>query len=121
MFEGFRVAHRQSGLHLKSALLSLTAIALLAAISLPARAGDDRAIKSRVAPIYPEVAKRMHVQGEVKLIATVDASGKVTDVKEVSGNHMLTIAAEDAVKMWRFEPGPAVDSVPVSVNFALAQ
>ena len=121
MFEGFRVVHRQSGLQLKSALLSLTAIALLAAISLPARAGDDRAVKSRIAPVYPEIAKRMHIQGEVKLIATVDANGKVTDVKEVSGNHMLSLAAEDAVKMWRFEPGPAGDPVPVSVNFALSQ
>jgi len=41
-----------------------------------ARAADERAVKSRVTPIYPEVAKRMKIRGAVKLVATVDAQGK---------------------------------------------
>ena len=73
--------------------------ALLLAMALPARAGDDRAIKTRVSPVYPEIAKRMKIAGVVRIEATVDPQGKVKEVKTVSGNHMLSVAAEDAVRM----------------------
>ena len=102
-------------------LLQAAALALLVAMALPSRAADDRAIKSRVAPVYPEIAKRLKIGGEVKLDATVDANGKVTDVKPVSGNRVLSQAAEDAVRQWRFEPGDGSATVTVVVNFALTQ
>jgi len=98
----------------------LVAIVALA-LALPVRAADDRAVKVRVPPIYPEVAKRMHVTGEVRLSATVDAQGNVKDVKPISGNHMLELAAEDAVRKWKFVPGDGDAVVEVSINFSLGQ
>src|SRR5580658_5683797 len=94
------------------------ALALAFAITLPARAGDDRAVKSRVAPIYPELAKRMHITGLVKIEATIDADGKVTAVKTVSGSHALSPAAEEAVSKWKFVPGSDTSTVVVDVNFS---
>ena len=94
-------------------------LALLLSLALPARAGDDRAVKTRVPPIYPEIAKRMKISGEVKLEVTVDADGKVKDAKTVSGNHVLGDAAEEAVRKWRFESGNGDATVVVSVTFAL--
>jgi TonB family protein len=102
-------------------LLQAAALAAIVALALPAWAGDDRAIKSRVTPVYPEIAKRMRITGEVQLEATVDAQGKVKEVKPVSGNHMLEVAAEDAVRQWRFAPGDGDSVVTVSVNFTLSQ
>jgi TonB family protein len=102
-------------------LLRAAALAAIVALALPARAGDDRAVKSRVPPVYPEIAKRMRICGEVRLVATVDAQGKVKDVKPVSGSHMLELAAEDAVRQWKFAPGDGDTDVTVSVNFALSQ
>jgi TonB family protein len=96
-------------------------LALMLTMALPARAGDERAVKSRVSPVYPEIAKRMKIGGAVKLEATVDAQGKVTEVKTISGNHMLSVAAEDAVRQWKFVPGEGVSNVNVEVNFAAAQ
>jgi len=98
--------------------MQTVALALLVSFAIPARAGE-RAIKSRVPPMYPEIAKRMRIEGVVKLSVTVDADGKVTDVKEVSGNHSLAIAAMDAVRKWRFDAGTGVDTLEVSLNFAL--
>ncbi len=94
---------------------------LIFGFSLCARAADERAVRTRVTPVYPEVAKRMKISGAVKLEVTVDADGKVTDVKEVSGNHTLSVAAEDAVRKWKFAPGPGVSTVDVDLNFQLAQ
>jgi len=102
-------------------LLRTAALAAVVALALPAHAGDNRAIKSRVPPVYPEIAKRMRICGEVQLQATVDAEGKVKNVKPVSGNHMLELAAEDAVRQWKFAPGDGDSVVTVSVNFALSQ
>jgi len=92
--------------------------ALAMALTMPSGA-EDRAVKQRVPPVYPEVAKRMRVEGVVKLSVTVDAQGKVLDVKTVSGNHMLSIAADDAVRKWKFDAGAGVSTVEVSMNFAL--
>jgi TonB family protein len=97
------------------------AVALLVALAIPARAADDRPVKSRVAAVYPELAKRMRISGDVHLQATVDPEGKVTDVKTLNGNRALATAAEEAVRRWKFAPGPSVSTVEVNVNFALAQ
>ena len=96
-------------------------LASLFVLSMVAGAADERAVKSRVAPVYPEIAKRMKIGGAVKLEVTVDADGKVADVKPVSGNQMLSIAAQDAVRKWRFVPGPGESTVSVEIEFNVAQ
>lgn len=98
--------------------LRLWAMGLLVAAVCTASA-EQRAVKSRVAPVYPEVAKRMRISGVVKLEATVDADGKVTEVKTVSGNHMLSIAAEDAVRKWKFVSAPATSTEDLDIKFDL--
>jgi TonB family protein len=106
---------------ISKSLFRAAALVLFLSMSLPAHAGGDRAIKSRVSPNYPEIARRMKISGVVKMEATVDAEGKVTAVKTLEGNRMLSQAAEDAVHKWRFAAGEGVETVPVEVNFAIAQ
>jgi TonB family protein len=99
----------------------LACLGLAVACILPLHATTDRAIRQRVAPIYPELAKRMRVSGTVKVAATVAPDGTVSATKVVSGNHMLSGAAEDAVHKWKFTPADSESTVEVDVNFALAQ
>lgn len=106
---------RRAGLRVMQA----AALALMMSLVMPAGAADERAVKLKTQPTYPEIAKRMRVSGVVRLTVTVDADGKVTDVKPLSGNGMLSAAAEEAVRKWRFEPGPATSTVEVAINFAL--
>ena len=98
-----------------------SALALVLAMALPVLASGARGVKTRVAPIYPEIAKRMRVSGTVKLEAAVDAQGKVTDVKELSGNHILALAAKEALLHWKFEPAPAETNETIDINFELGQ
>jgi TonB family protein len=101
--------------------LQAAALAMVVAMALPARAADERAVKSRVPPVYPEIAKRMRISGIVKIEAAIDADGKVTSVKTISGNRALSSAAEEAVSKWKYVPSAAASVVEVDVNFNLAQ
>ncbi len=94
-------------------------LGIMAAIALPAGAAGDRAVKTKVPPVYPELAKRMKITGIVKVEATVDADGKVTGVKVISGSSALQNAAEDAVRKWKFVSGPGTETVSVDVSFAM--
>jgi len=95
------------------------ALALVFALAMPAGAADTRAVKSRVAPIYPEIARRMKISGAVVIEATVNAEGQVTALKPISGNHMLSTAAEQAVQKWKFKSGTGETTVQVVLNFSL--
>jgi TonB family protein len=65
-----------------------------------------RKVRTRVTPEYPDLAKRMNVTGKVKIEATVSADGRVVSTRVVGGSPLLVNAAIDALKQWRFEPGP---------------
>jgi TonB family protein len=104
--------------HSRRSLCSLFLLAVFAAGSGMALAGGRRAIVSKVAPVYPELARRMHVSGIVVLELTVAPDGSVTDAKVESGHALLGGAAQDAVRRWRFEPAAETTSMTVDVNFA---
>jgi TonB family protein len=59
----------------------------------------------------------MHVGGKVVLMVTVQPDGSVSDTKVESGHALLTTAAQDAVKKWRFAPGSEVSEAEVEINF----
>ncbi|MGA2674491.1 MAG: energy transducer TonB [Terracidiphilus sp.] len=107
--------------HAAATLFQVAALALVVMMAMPARAADDRAIRNKVPPIYPELAKRMKISGTVNIEATVDAAGKVSDAKMIGGNKILAPAAEDAVRKWTFAPGSGTAKVDVDVNFSLGQ
>ena len=76
-----------------------------------------RAVVTRVSPSYPELARRMHVGGTVVLLVTVQPDGAVSSTRVESGHPLLTAAAQDAVKHWRFAPGPDLSESEIEVTF----
>ena len=112
----FRSKHRPKAV----AITYLVAAMLVISATLPLQASDERPIKQRVSPTYPELAKRMHVSGTVRIAATVAPDGSVTATKTMSGNRMLATAAEDAVHKWKFVPAPDESVVEIEINFAPA-
>ena len=91
----------------------LIALAAILALGAPLHAQDTaandtakRKVKARVAAEYPQLAKQMGVSGKVKVEVTITPDGKVSNTKVVGGSPVLTSAAVDAVKKWKFEPGP---------------
>jgi TonB family protein len=66
----------------------------------------NRKAKFKVAPVCPELARRMNITGVVKVLVTVAANGTVKNARLIGGHPVLANAALDAVKKWRFEAGP---------------
>jgi len=77
-----------------------------------------RKVVARSAPTYPDLAKKMHLSGKVKIEATVNAAGSVVSAKMVGGNPVFESAAVDAVKQWKFESAPATTKTVVVLEFA---
>jgi periplasmic protein TonB len=78
----------------------------------------------RVQPVYPSQAMQMRLQGTVVLQAVINKQGVIKDVKAISGEPLLSRAAIDAVKQWKYNPyylnGEPVDiQTQISVVFRL--
>jgi len=69
----------------------------------------------KVAPVYPPQAMQMRTQGAVELVATISKDGDITNVKALSGDAILTRAAIEAVKQWKYKPY-LLDSQPVEIE-----
>ena len=72
-------------------------------------------LMKKVAPVYPQQALQMKVQGAVELVATISKGGDITNVKVVSGDAILARAAIEAVKQWKYKPY-LLDSQPVEIQ-----
>jgi TonB family protein len=107
-----------------------TATVLLAVLILAATAGpihlgaqqtqsEDivRRAKSKVQPLYPELARKMNIAGTVKIEVVVAPNGTVKDARVVGGHPVLAGAALDAAKKWRFEPASAESSGVIDFKF----
>lgn len=88
--------------------------------------GDVKQAKllSSVPPSYPALAKNQHISGDVRVDALIDASGRVTTMKIVSGPPLLHQAAMDALRQWKYQPatlnGNAVPMhLTVTIQFRL--
>ncbi|HWY57778.1 MAG TPA: TonB family protein [Terriglobales bacterium] len=71
-------------------------------------------IKS-VEPVYPALARQMRIQGSVELLASIGKDGSITGVKLISGDSVLSHAAIDAVKQWKYKPY-YLDDQPVAIQ-----
>lgn len=61
-------------------------------------------ILHKVSPKYPKKARKEHVEGVVRLHAIIGADGTIHELAVISGPALLTDAALQAVRLWRYEP-----------------
>jgi len=83
-----------------------------------------RALPQPVESPYPLLAQQMRVQGSVLLQALIGADGAIRDLRVLSGPAILSSAARDAVRQWRFKPylqngHPVETSANITVNFTI--
>ncbi len=100
-------------------LLAVLAIAGIPVGVRAQQAPNDilRRAKSKVQPVYPELARKMNITGTVKVEVVVSANGTVKDAKVVGGHPVLANAALEAVKKWKFEPAATESTGTVDFKF----
>jgi TonB family protein len=110
------VSVRKAGVWL--AVLALAGCAGVKGLAAQEVQGDvSRRAKSKVQPVYPELARKMNLTGTVKVEVVVSPNGSVKDAKVVGGHPVLAGAALDAVRKWRFEPAAMDSSGVVEFKF----
>ncbi|MGH9743803.1 MAG: TonB family protein [Candidatus Acidiferrum sp.] len=82
--------------------------------------GDVKSARliSEVAPIYPVMAKNQHVSGDVVVDALIDATGRVTTMKVISGPTLLHQAAMNALRHWKYQPA-TLDGKAVAMHLTV--
>ncbi|HSY93741.1 MAG TPA: TonB family protein [Candidatus Binatus sp.] len=73
---------------------------------------------------YPLLAQHMNVQGSVVLQAIIGADGSIQNLHVLSGPAILSSAAQQAVREWRFKPvvengQPVETKAKITVNFTI--
>ena len=84
-------------------LLLLTAASAASAQDSDTSQGARQVVR-KVAPVYPDLARRMRITGIVKLRATIAPDGSVKSIESVGGNPLLIKAAQEAVTKWKYAP-----------------
>ena len=86
------------------------------------RESDPRPVAGNPKPVYPRLAIRRGIEGEVSRAVSVSASGEVAgiSISKPSGSRLLDQAALEAVRQWQFAPAvrngtpsPATTTIPV--------
>ncbi len=73
---------------------------------------------SKVALVYPIMAKNQHVTGNVVVDALIDTNGHVTTMNVISGPTLLHQAAKDALRQWKYQPA-SLDGKPVAMHLTV--
>ena len=86
----------------------------LARIKISQSYSQGLLIKS-VQPKYPRNAPASHIEETVQVEATITKEGKVVNPKVLKGDRLLTAAALEAVRQWRYKPY-YLDGQPVEIQ-----
>lgn len=106
---------------IRKVLLGVVLSSAVGTCALPQQSGSEegkRKVKSKVAPAYPELAKRMNVTGRVKIEVIITPDGKVKSTRALGGHPLLVQACVDAVKEWKFVAAPEETTQVVEFEFS---
>jgi protein TonB len=68
-------------------------------------------------PVYPDVARRLRLEGSVKIEVIVGPNGEIKDTKVIGGHPVLVDSALKALKDWKYERGGAETKLQVEFKF----
>lgn len=105
---------------IQKSLAGMTMLVILGGSTLAQSASTEegkRKAKTKVAPVYPELAKRMNVAGKVKIEVIITPEGRVKSTRALGGHPLLVQACLDAVKEWKFAAAPEESTQMVEFEF----
>ncbi len=97
-----RVLGKKLSARLTLALAGLLLVSIGGGAQSSSTDEGKRKVKSRVAAVYPELAKRMNITGKVKIEVVIAPDGHVRTTRVIGGHPLLVNPAVDAIKEWKF-------------------
>ncbi len=76
-----------------------------------------RKVVTKVVPQIPNLARSLHLQGNVRADVLVAANGKVKSVEVKGGHPLLGQAAQNALSQWTWEPAAHETHESVELRF----
>ena len=73
----------------------------------------------RVAPQYPLMAQQLAIEGSVLIKAVISRAGTIEQAEVTSGHPLLSPAALNAVRQWRYRPY-SLNREPIEVETEIA-
>lgn len=75
---------------------------------------------SKIAPVYPVIAKQAGIAGDIVIKTSLDKNGNVGHMEVVSGPPMLRQPALEALRRWKYKPSTLNgEPVPVTILVTL--
>jgi TonB family protein len=108
MLENLKMRKMTAGAVLAVALSST-------AVNLAAQ--ETRKALSHPTPAYPEVARRMRLEGVVKVQVTIGTDGRVKQTTVIGGHPLLVSAVEETLKIWKYAPASAETTTLLEFRF----
>jgi TonB family protein len=106
---------------IRKAVVGMALLSILGTHALAQSSGAEegkRKVKTKVAPTYPELAKRMNVVGKVKIEVIITPDGRVKSTRALGGHPLLVQSCVDAVKEWKFVAAPEETTQVVEFEFS---
>ena len=82
-----------------------------------ARGDEDRKVTKKIAPEYPEMARKMNLAGVVRLVLVIAPNGTVKSAKPLGGHPLLIEPSLEAVKKWHYEPAATETTQTVEIRY----
>jgi protein TonB len=95
-------------------------VLLLAGVSFGAaksQAQEGRKVVTQTQPEYPELAKRLRLQGTVKVQVIIGTDGIIKNTKVVGGNPVLVESTLEALKKWKYAPSSSETATTLEFSF----
>ena len=106
---------------IRRVLIGMALSSVLGTTYAPAQSASEegkRKVKTKVAPTYPELAKRMNVTGRAKVEVIITPDGRVKSTRALGGHPLLVQACSDAVREWKFVTAPEETKQVVECEFS---
>ena len=90
---------------------------LLALTGAAVHGQATRKVLSSPTPIYPDLAKKMHLTGVVKVTLAVGTDGQIKNAEFQGGHPVLIEAVQMALKNWKYAPASSESKILVEFKF----
>ena len=80
-------------------------------------AQQARKVLSNPTPEYPDLAKKLHLTGSVKVTVVIAPDGHIKDTQFQGGNPVLVDAVQKALKDWKYAPANTESAASLEFKF----